>query len=167
MKQKINGYSLIEILVVMTLFIVLGVVGASLFTSILRGSTKANILTEVKQNGEQTLNYIERSIRNSRKISECGTRLILKGYDYENIIFRNNSSKIQMGKQEALTDPYSYNYLTSNNLRADIFICLCTPSPSSCDKVSITFNLSQADTNSLVEGRTSLWFRTTISLRNK
>jgi prepilin-type N-terminal cleavage/methylation domain-containing protein len=60
-----KGFTLIEFLVVLGILVV--TVGSTLLflTSVLRGSNKATVETEVKQNGQTVLNQLEKQIRNA------------------------------------------------------------------------------------------------------
>lgn len=60
-----RGFTLIELLIVIGIFSVLALVGTDLFTSVLRGSNKAQVLSQVKQNGQVALDTMERYVRSA------------------------------------------------------------------------------------------------------
>jgi len=64
---KKTGFTLIELLVVIGIMAVVGGVGSDLFISILKGANKANVINEVKQNGNHVLDVMERNIRNAKE----------------------------------------------------------------------------------------------------
>ncbi len=71
-KNNQQGFTLIEILVVITIIGVLTGITADIFIQIVRGSNKANVVTEIKQNGDNILNQLERTIRNAEEITAMG-----------------------------------------------------------------------------------------------
>ncbi len=68
-----KGFTLIEILVVITIIGILTGITADIFIQIVRGSNKANVVTEIKQNGDNILNQLERAIRNAEEITAFGS----------------------------------------------------------------------------------------------
>lgn len=81
-KQKeINlGFSLIEMLVVITIFGILTIVSTQAITSSLRGAKKSESLGEVRENVEYALNTIERQLRNAQSCTP-GTSFSLQFVD--------------------------------------------------------------------------------------
>src|SRR3990167_10128021 len=61
---KALGFTLIEFLVVLGILAITVSATLLFLTSVLRGSNKANIIAEVKQNGQVVLESLERQIRN-------------------------------------------------------------------------------------------------------
>lgn len=62
-RSAIGGFTLIELLIVIVVLSILGVVAVDLFSSVLKGTNKAQIISEVKQNGQFLQNTLERKIR--------------------------------------------------------------------------------------------------------
>lgn len=69
--NKENGFSLIEMLVVISIFAVIGVLVTRAVTLTLRGSKKSDSLVRVRENVNYSLAIVERQIRNSESISTC------------------------------------------------------------------------------------------------
>ncbi len=63
--KRSSGFTLIELLVVLGILAITVSSTLLFLTSILRGSNKASITTEVKQNGQSVLDSLERQIRNA------------------------------------------------------------------------------------------------------
>lgn len=63
-----GGFTLVELLVVLGILSI--TVGASLMflTSTLKGSNQANVISEVKQNGQVVLDSLDRQIRNAKDV---------------------------------------------------------------------------------------------------
>jgi len=70
MKTKTNsGLSLIEILIVITIFAVIGILSTRSVFLTLRGAKKSDSLVRVRENVNNALSVIERQIRNSEKVT--------------------------------------------------------------------------------------------------
>lgn len=100
-----NGFTLVELLVVIG---VLGVVTGSallFLTSILKGSNQARIVADVKQNGQIVLDSIDRQIRNAQEIrvitppagSDSAIELVLSGGNLYLACFNPVASPAQNG----------------------------------------------------------------------
>jgi prepilin-type N-terminal cleavage/methylation domain-containing protein len=77
--KRIQGFSLLEILVVVTVFSILAILTTQAVLLTLRGSKKSESLTKVRGNIDYSLAVIERNIRNAESIEECpnsDTRII-------------------------------------------------------------------------------------------
>jgi prepilin-type N-terminal cleavage/methylation domain-containing protein len=71
MTKRIQGFSLLEILVVITVFSILAILTTQAVLLTLRGSKKSESLTKVRGNIDYSLAVIERNIRNAEFIVEC------------------------------------------------------------------------------------------------
>jgi Tfp pilus assembly protein FimT len=70
-KRNIYGISLLEILVVITVFSILAVLATRAVFLTLRGSRKSESTIKVRENIDYSLAVIERNIRNAESIEEC------------------------------------------------------------------------------------------------
>jgi len=78
MKTKTNsGLSLIEILIVITIFAVIGILSTRSVFLTLRGAKKSDSLVRVRENVNNALSVIERHIRNSEKVTCPSTGITL------------------------------------------------------------------------------------------
>ncbi|MBU0572258.1 type II secretion system GspH family protein [Patescibacteria group bacterium] len=66
-----QGFSLLEILVVITVFSILAILTTQAVLLTLRGSKKSESLTKVRGNVDYSLAIIERNIRNAESIIDC------------------------------------------------------------------------------------------------
>ncbi len=68
-----RGFTLIELLVVMTLLLAVGtIIGVILFSS-LRGTSKTNTITAVRQNGNYAISQMVKTIRNANRFDGMST----------------------------------------------------------------------------------------------
>jgi Tfp pilus assembly protein PilE len=75
-----KGISLIEILIVVTIFAVLGILVSSSIILTLQGSKKSENLVSVRENLDYSMSIIERQVRNADSI-ECTSASILSYMD--------------------------------------------------------------------------------------
>lgn len=165
--MKKNGFTLIEIIVVIGILGIIMVMGSNLFFSILRGSTKTKILQLVKQNGDYTITVMSRMIRNAREISgncQLGmTNLAIQNPDGHETEF----SCLEIGTTNGRIASNSAR-ITSSDVKVDScsFTCVNGEVGVSPAAVTINFTLSQAGVTTRLEEQASVNFQTTISLRN-
>lgn len=190
-KCKVNrGFTIIELLVVITIFVLIGVIGINFFASILSGSGKTAIINEVNQNGSYSINLIERFLRNADKVTD-DTDTICQNNDNEkvtNITILNPdggkttfmfttdaSNNLRIASiSGGLLNPTSTLYLTNNdvvvNNTAGTYYFACSRSPGRSDKIEIVFTLEQKPlTAGLVlpaNKKAVINFRTSVLLRN-
>jgi prepilin-type N-terminal cleavage/methylation domain-containing protein len=69
--SNIRGFSLLEILVVITVFSILAILTTQAVFLTLRGSKKSESSTKVRENIDYSLAVIERNIRNADSLEEC------------------------------------------------------------------------------------------------
>ena len=79
-----KGYSLIEVLVVISIFAVLGAIAAQSIAYSLRNSRKANSVIQGRQNLEYAVSIIERRLRNAQDITSCLPNAAAIAYTDEN-----------------------------------------------------------------------------------
>ena len=68
MNQPSKGFSLVEVLVVIALVTVIGLILTEVFFRSIRGGNKAQALATIKQNGQATLESLDKNIRSSDNI---------------------------------------------------------------------------------------------------
>jgi prepilin-type N-terminal cleavage/methylation domain-containing protein len=70
-KSTNKGMSLLEILVVVAIFAVLGIITSRAIILTIGGSKKSESLVKVRENLNYTLGILERQIRNANTVTEC------------------------------------------------------------------------------------------------
>lgn len=76
MKKNNLGTSLIEIVVVLGVFTVLGILSTRVIVLSLQGSKKADAQIKVRENLDYAVGVIERNLRNAKNITSCGTNIV-------------------------------------------------------------------------------------------
>lgn len=98
-----KGFTLVEILVTMSIVAIAGVILVMIFANTLRGSSKAQILAVIKQNGQAVLGTMDNVIRNADNVvcpevippstSASGdTLVVVKNGAYTRFRFRSATS---------------------------------------------------------------------------
>lgn len=67
-----KGFTLIEALIAVSIFAVIGVLSLDLLNRSLQGSSKADVLLKIKQNGQVITSGLEDAIRNSESVTCVG-----------------------------------------------------------------------------------------------
>jgi len=181
------GFTLMEIIVVVALLGLVGMMAVNIFFTSLRAGTKAELLKEIKQNGDFAISTMERMIRNAEDIEEVFP-WVCDGSNRPNITIRNpdyGKTTFSCGNQIASISatPYSplpltptptpvTTYLTSSELFVGPYnsecYFTCRTSTSTPEAVTIYFVLHQSSgpIPARPEERASATFETTVSLRN-
>lgn len=161
----IRGFSLIEIMVVITIFAVLGIIVTSSVILTLAGAKKSESLIRVRDNLNYSLSVIERNIRNANSVPDCsdtGSNII--SYLDQNGALASFSC-ITNG-----TDSYfasGSSRLTSNSIKivdcSSVF--KCTPSAANTPPL-VEINVTVRDASSSGVQSSEVTAQTQIYLRN-
>lgn len=167
--MKKNGFTLIEIIVVVGILGIIMVMGSNLFFSILRGSTKTKTLQLVKQNGDYAISVMGRMIRNARSVSGSESSITIVNPDGMPTAFSCGDIDIPPdGNAEIASNSAR---LISNEVKvssncSNVFSVTTGEVGARPNVVTINFTLSQAGVTTRLEEQASVNFQTTISLRN-
>ncbi len=158
-----GGLSLIEILVVVTIFAILGVIVSSSLMLTLRGAKKTESLMKVRENLNYSLAVIERNIRSAGMITDC-TNSDTKKIAY---LDQNKTSTSFSCVNTGGTDSYIASgsaRLTSDSIK--IVSCSFTCAhPDLSNPPSITIDLTVQDAvgtgteNSIVSAKSQIYLR--------
>jgi len=156
-----KGFSLIEILTVMAILSLIGVVASSMFFTILKGSTKTQITTEIKQNGNYALSVMERMIRNAESLDAytADSLTITSSDGFSTTFFCHDGDGDGFKEIASNSAKLISNKVQVNN--CSIFQVDPGIPKASPDTVTINFDLSQVETTEPL-----VHFETTVSLRN-
>lgn len=159
-----RGMSLIEILVVITIFAVLGIIVTSSIVLTLQGTRKSESLIKVRENLNYSLAVIERNIRNANSIPVCpeATTTTINYLDqYGN---PTSFSCANTGLEDSYIASGS-SRLTSNAIKIVSCSFTCTPSDSSTPPL-VTIDLTVQDASSSGTQNAEVTTVTQIYLRN-
>jgi len=165
-KRKYDqGYTLIEMLVVVVAFAVLGIMVLQTLAMSLRGSKKGENIVRVKENVDHAISVIDRSLRNAKQLgTPCGGNVVnyIDEYGNTNARFRcitdASGTYIASGAADLrLTNP---NEVTITNCT----VFTCVSNPNGPDYVEVRIDASARNVTN-VEGATYT-STTQILLRN-
>lgn len=156
-----QGITLIEILVVVTIFGIIVVLGSSLFFSLLKGSTKSRVLEVVRQNGDYALSVMGIMVRNaSSLVNYGGSEITIVNPDGGTTIFSCSSGKIASNGASLISPEVKVDDCSS------VFGLDLKEGGAAPAVMTIKFNLSQQTVTTRPEEQASMNFQTTVSLRN-
>jgi len=163
---KKNGFTLIEMMVVVGVLGIVAVVGSGAFFSILRGSTKTKTLQAVKQNGDYAMSVMERMIRSARSLISPTTDSIVSSITIKNP--DGGETTFFCGGTPATIASNGASLLSNEVKVSDCNIFEVTRGQLETKPavVKINFNLSPTGTLNRPEEQAEVNFQTTISLRN-
>jgi len=182
-----SGYTLVELLAVVTIVIVVGVIAVGILISSLRGGSKTNVLDNVRQNGNSAIAQM--------------SKMIIYAQSFNGVSRDSGISYTTNCVQNSLTSPaptpisYQYIKITSFDGGQTIFSCngttiasngasMIDTAPetgvmvSSCSftcsqdsygllpTIGINFTLKQNVSSSFAEKQATLPFQTSVTIRN-
>ena len=169
-KKVTRGFTLVELLVVITIFVTVGSVVISLLVISLRGSNKSESTTVVKQNGSFALSQMVKNIRYARDIatpascipSATSSTLTIVTYPYNTQI----TYQCPIGASQAISsNSASLIDINAVQVTACQFTCV-QASASEPPRVTIQFTLTSRGANALTESQSTIPFQSSVILRN-
>jgi len=156
-----KGFTLIEVLVAVSLLGIVTATTTSLLLSSLRASQKSQALVEIKQSGDYAIKTISRMIRNAREISDYSPTLIrLENPDGGETEFR-----CEIGQNRIASNSASLTVQEENILLRE---CLFSYTPGTDigepDSVTVSFTLRKTAGGPIAYDA-EMDFQTTASLR--
>ncbi len=170
------GFSLIELLIVITLVGIIGVIISQVFIMGIKIQARSEILKEVKQNGDFALSVIENMVRNSADINsgQCNINsnilTIVNQDGYSTSFDCSDDTKIASissysGLYPTIVTPLTNNKVTVSNCS---FVIVCPTPPLNPKYVFLNYTVSQlgSGVTPTPGSYSSLDFQSTVSLRN-
>lgn len=161
MTKKRSGYSVLELLIVVTLVAILALTATSFLFTTLSGTGKASSLAIVKQNGDHAIGVIERAARGSLAVVCPTAATLMVSTDAGNTTYAIVASRI------AATDLSGTIYLTSDRIVAENFSCSITVGTQSIpDIATVSFRLRLGNPSTDEPEKVAMeQFQTRVTLR--
>lgn len=172
------GFTLIEILVVISVFILLTAIILSILITILRTTKKSDSVILVRQNGEHAMTRLIRELRFAKSLDNPSTAGGAAPACSDTGI---NVQEIQITgtdlSQTNFTCPTNFNYpnfialngtaLTNTNTIV-VKSCSfnCSQLSNGPPNIKISFSLSKINSEGLMENNTTIPFQASVTLRN-
>jgi prepilin-type N-terminal cleavage/methylation domain-containing protein len=164
------GFTLVELLAVMAVFLtVIGIVLGTLFVS-LRGSKKSDVILAARHNGDGAMEQMVRRIRYAKSL-DSPNACIPEKTSLNSLTITSSD-----GMQTVFSCPATSGEGISSNSASlidtsAVSVSACSfscsqLSPSDPPKITITFTLSSVGGGNFVEGKTSVPFQTSVTMRN-
>lgn len=186
--NKNLGFTLIEMLVVISSLALLILAGSNLFFASLFGSSKSEAIKEVRQNGEYALKVMEETIKNSYGVDLCQSgqvdvpnniinipeepEVIVKDKENNKITFKvlldDESESYRVASMSSVPPTTTY-YLTSNKVEVKKFNVTCHDQGFTQNlptQISFNFELSIGKADYTPERRATMTFSATVTSRN-
>ncbi len=185
-----KGYTLVEMLAVIVVFAIIGGIISAIFASSLRGSNKANITNDIRQNGNYALAQMSRMINYAKSfdgisvdgsdgsyqdcyIEPAGagttTTTILNEYHYIKMTSFDGGQIIFScdAESDEIIASNGASLVNTDIVRAEscVFTCLQS-SAASPPTIGISFILSQKDEGAFFEKKAIIPFETSVTMRN-
>lgn len=166
MKKNIFGFTVIELLVSISLILIAVVGGTGILLSSLKNKKKVENLTLIKQSGSHAIDIITTKVRNAEDITAC---ILDENNTTDTIVINNYSDSPTDTTTYVCNDGIGANFITEdgNILVADYVTACnfdCNLSDSQPDFVKIAFTLSID--SGLIYGAVSQIYQQSIYLRN-
>ena len=169
-----KGYTIIELLAVVSILVILAGIISGILYSTLRGSAKTKITTEVVQNGNYAISVLTNLISSSSsvtgiggvEIQDCtaspiGTSISLKNIDGDKYTISCSGNNISSGSA-SLINTHQVQIRTNS---CQFYCSQKAVDPYSIPIVGIEFVVEDKSTG-LFESKSSSFFKTSVSMRN-
>jgi len=162
MKKNSSGLSLIETLVAITVFAMLGVVVTSSLVLTIQGTKKSDAQIRIRENLNYSTSVIERNLRNAAKVNECP----LSDTKTINYIDQAGVSAKFVCKGDYIASGSSELRLTSTDISLINCLFICDPGDSSTPPV-ITIDITARDSSASGNIGVTVTTQTKVYLRNQ
>jgi prepilin-type N-terminal cleavage/methylation domain-containing protein len=187
MKKKIRndkdnyinlGFTLIEVLVVISVFTVLSTVIVAILFTVIRGTKKSDSITVVRQNGEYAIDQIIKKIRFAKSLDypspaggappECSS----SGTTVSSVTITNlDLSQTVFSCPGSLTYPNNISLdgaglTNSNSVIVTSCSFVCSQNSGGPLTIGVYFDLTKVSSSGLPEENTTIPFQSSVTLRN-
>lgn len=167
-----KGFTLVELLVVMTILITVGGVIISILFISFRGSSKAAVVTTVKQNGNFALSQMVKSIRYAKSLEVPAPSMCTGSTNSPTLTITSlsDNGQITYSCPTDMNDPITSNSASLIDTSAvAVTYCSFTCTQSSVSeppRVTIQFTLTSKSQGGVLEGQSTIPFQSSVIMRN-
>lgn len=174
-KQLISaGFTLIEILVSISIVITTTTIIVAILSSSFRGISKSTISEDVRQNGNNAISRMSRSIQYAEGFRGASidddtyepSCLLGAGKNYQYIKVLSGGQEIKLSCNNLSVDSSPLIDITKVKIVAGTCSFKCTQTSDSSPIIGISFDLSEASASVPEKSRT-IHFSTTVKMRNQ
>lgn len=148
MKNLSQGYSIIELTIVVGLLSILSITISAVVLSTIVNSTRLKNQIRIRQTGDFAIGQIATMIRNAKNIESCDESL-------DTISIRNPDNRISTlslgGTNQIASSSATTVYMTPTDILSSNFEIICLPSTSEPQLVKISFTLEKS---AVIQGKT-------------
>lgn len=163
------GFTLIEMLAVVAIFVVVGAIAMSILVTSFRTSSKTDIVTLVQQNGSYALSQVAKTIRNARGLVSPFPCVGSVDTDTITVITPDNQQVTYACLNDTIASNGASLLDTSTvSLVSCSFTC-AQVSESDLPIITVAFSLKQQSSSTFAEQKatlTSVNFQTSVVIRN-
>ena len=158
-----NGFSLIEMLIVISSLGLFVLIGSNLLFGTFSGGGKSEVSKEVRQNGEYALKTMEESIKNAVSLESCDSnQVVVKAQDNQNTTY-----KVLEDEENISHIASNSSYLTSNKVKVEDFSFDCGELKIGLPPtIGINFKIVQAEETDQPQRKSQMSFKITVVMRN-
>ncbi len=167
------GFTLVEVIVVIGIFVILSTILLSILITVIRGTKKSDSILAVKQDGEHAIDQITRNLRFAKALvypnpigggaPECSNVGLTVDHITVTQINSSQNTFTCMPPNNITMDSTSLTNSAITVVNSCNFIC--TQNTGGPPTIGISFNLSKKNPNGL-EDKTSIPFQSSVTLRN-
>lgn len=164
-----EGFSVIEMLVVIALLGIISAIVTQVLVISVRSNLKAEIQKEVKQNGDYAMAIMERAIRNATDVDVGGCNVSSNHVTITNPDATNTTFTCNNAPKKIISSSGGGVDLTNNRVAWNTtctFRVICPTPPIRPKYVYINFTLTQAGVTADPNSSASLPYQSTIELRS-
>lgn len=170
LKQQ-QGFTLVEMLTVIVIFVVIGVIAMSILITAFRTSQKTDIITLIQQNGNYALSQMAKTIRDARGlVSPFPCSPPVSGNTISILTPDDQQVTYSCGGQPPTIASNGASLLDTNTVALQSCSFTCSQSsPSDLPIIQINFSLQQQSNSKFSENIASasaVNFQTSVGIRN-
>jgi prepilin-type N-terminal cleavage/methylation domain-containing protein len=165
-----KGFTLLEVLVVLVIFLTVGGTVVSVLSIALRGAKKTDVVMSVKQNGDFALNEMIRSIRYASDLTSPAVCYPPVSANSVSIVSNSDYQTTQYSCPADPTGPISSNsaaLIDTSAVKVTSCSFTCSqPVTGGPPNINIKFTLTSLGQTNFFESQSTRPFESTVTLRN-